>query len=259
MVQKDLNTGAMEHIWKTVAKTDKDGQEFIHYTGIAELNFLYFTGFVDTRKYTLEEWQKAFLDARLPNGTYKVKKEQWMAKKHFRYNGPVDKPFKPLEDLEEREYAEAEITNILKNKIIPSTSVDEKTILGYIGHYKSRGLIVDGRMKMDKTTKRDIHNLLEMYPSPLRVLQVNVQKVREQQASGKVEKDEGDKAQLTTSQFIAHQQQDRIAAAQLSSLLKTGAAPSRPQAARPQAPQPAPDKGLSLKDLQRARTRTHKI
>jgi hypothetical protein len=250
----DQNTEAMEHIWKQVAKNDENGTEYIHYTGIAELNFLYFTGFVDTRKHTLEQWQQAFLESRLPNGSYRINKDQWMIKRNFRYNGPVEVPFNPKEDLKDRVYTEQEILDILTNKIVPSTSVDEKTILGYMKHYKDRGLMVDGEMKVDANLKRDINGLLEMYPSPLRVLQQNVQKMREEQA-GKISKvAEPHEIAATQSQFMAHQQQEKMAADRLSSLLKTGGS-QKP------ASQPAEDQGqgLSLKDLQRGRARSRKI
>ena len=254
--QANDNTRAMEHIWKQVAKKEEGGQEFIHYTGVAELNFLYFTGFVNTQKYTLQEWQKAFDDSRQSNGSYRVTKDQWMAKQAFRYNGPVGRPFKPLDDLQEREYNETEIVDVLKNKIVPSTSVDEKTILGYVNHYKSRGMLVNGKMKVDKSLKRDIHTLLEMYPSPLRVLQINVQKMREQQAGVGKEKAAAADLAATQSQFMANQRQDKVAAAQLASILKSGQA----AAPGPRPPTTSPvEQGLSLKDLQRSRMKTRKI
>src|SRR3989338_4848154 len=82
---------AMSWLWKRLAKKNDRGEEFILWTH-ADLEEMYHNGFVDTDKFTKEQWTKAFQSSRTPEGRYQITKDQWLEKNPFRYSGKVSPP-----------------------------------------------------------------------------------------------------------------------------------------------------------------------
>src|SRR5579885_3697785 len=113
----------LEAIFHRVAKETKDKKKYIFFKDQVDIAFLYASGFVDAKKYTYKQWMDSFDASKKADGTYVVSHEQWMEKKKFHYNGPIKEPWDPM-TLENREYTEKEIEQILINKVLPCTIFD---------------------------------------------------------------------------------------------------------------------------------------
>ncbi|QQR80567.1 MAG: hypothetical protein IPJ69_14980 [Deltaproteobacteria bacterium] len=231
--------------WNKVSKPTKDGKRFITFKSVQDLMFLYATGFVDTQKYSFEQWLNAFTSSRQSNGSYLVSKEQWLEKKKYHYSGPVNPPFDPM-TIEEKEYTEQEITKLLTQDLIPATSFDKSYVPQVINNLKAQGRLINGKFKIDQNVKKYLTEVIKQYPSPLRVLQVTVHKL--------LKAKKGDvasaKEELQKSSFFAGASAQQIASSRLSNMVGN---------AKTTAPIPEEGAGISLKDLRKKRLSTQKI
>ncbi len=167
----------MEQVWEQVAQPDDNGKKCIRYKSDRDLLFLYANGFVDFRKYTLTDWINAFAESRAQNGSYRVTKAQWIAKEKYRLNVPITDPFDPMR-LKEREFTEAEFRVVLRRYLCPSTWIPESSIPSILNHYRKQKQLLNGKIKIDKGIKKELQECLERIPSPLRMLQLDVARIR---------------------------------------------------------------------------------
>lgn len=201
----------MEELWEKTAVTGDDGQKYIIYKGPDDLLYLYACGFVDFRQYKPQEWIESFNDSKLKNGIYLVTKEQWLAKEKYRYTGPVGEPFDP-DFLVEKEITEGQFEKIFRYFICPSTWVPIESIPPILEGYRKRKKLVDGKIKIDSELKKEFKRVLEKMPSPLRILQLDVEMIR----SGK-----GRKASPTgKTQYETGPSVQKVASERLSQILK---------------------------------------
>src|SRR5262249_30757370 len=112
-------------IWEKVSQPFPEGRRCIQWRTRADIDYLYDTGFVDTDRYKKEEWIDAFKDSLLPDGSYLITREQWLAKGVYRFSGPTAAPFDPL-SLQEGEWEVEEFEKILEEKIFPSTTLSKE-------------------------------------------------------------------------------------------------------------------------------------
>lgn len=209
----------MEELWDKVAQPEKDGQKYISYKNDQDLLFLYANGFVDFRKFSLDDWIRSFQPSKQKDGSYRVTHEQWLEKEKFRFAGAVGEPFDP-ERLKEREYSEAEFTAVLKHFICPSTWIAETNIPQILDFYRSKNKLVNGKILMDRILKKELEEVLEKVPSPLRILQLDVARVR---GRGKLKIEAAPK-----SGYVAGQNAQKLAAERLRQLAQTPEKPAEP-------------------------------
>ncbi len=154
----------MKYIWEKVSTISPDGRRLIKYQNRASLEYLYQTGFVDTDRFTMPQWIDAFNDSLQPDGSYLLSETQWMAKRKYRYDGPVDEPFDPM-TIREGEWEPDEFDRLLKEKIFPATSVEEglfrKTLQG-----PGSKVFLKGKVVVNKDLKTALKHVLELRPSP---------------------------------------------------------------------------------------------
>lgn len=188
---------AYEQIWDKVSKPDGTGKRAIRYESVDDLVFIYASGFVDADKYTLEQWIKAFESSRQKDRSYRVSYDQWLANEKYYYTGPVRIPFDPLK-IPEKEYTKEEVIELLKTCIVPSSqSIPEKVPL-FIKDYEMRGLFKNGKLQMTSELKKELNLFIVRFPSPLRVLEVNIQKlIRGSEAQATADVAAGLKSQYT--------------------------------------------------------------
>lgn len=167
----------MKEIWEKVAKKGADGKKYITYAGDYDLEYLYNTGFVDTSKYTLEEWKVAFAESRQPNGSYKLNEKQWMEKQKYHYEGPIDTPFDPA-TVREGDYTREQLADFFKEFVLPHTVIKPEQLEKIMGAYAEKGRFKEGLLHIDAPFKEELRQLLDTYASPLRRLQIDVQKAR---------------------------------------------------------------------------------
>ncbi|MBI2982463.1 MAG: hypothetical protein HYY44_09300 [Deltaproteobacteria bacterium] len=173
----------MEELWEVVSQEDKDGQRSIIYQNQYDLLYLYANGFVDFKKYTLDQWIKAFDDSKEKDGSYKITKDQWLKKAEYRYNGPIGDPFDP-DRLQEREFSEKEFEAVFKQFVCPSTWIPEANIPVILDYYRKQNKLVNGKIRINKMIKGEIRQALDRIPSPLRILQLDVASLRNKSRKG---------------------------------------------------------------------------
>ncbi len=208
--------------------------------------FLYASGFVDAQKYSFDQWTDAFASSRQADGSYLINKEQWLEKKKFHYRGKIDVPFDPM-IIEERDHTEEEVTRLLADKILPGTIFDKSYLPTAINNLKAQGKLVNGKLSVDLATKKYLLSLMNQYPSPLRVLQVTVHKLK-QARKGDRQMTQDEQQQ---SAFIAGASAQQIAASRLSDMMKSTQGDVKSQSSS--------QGGISLKDLQKKKSSPKKI
>lgn len=203
-----------EQIWDKVAKPDGTGKRVIRYESVDDLVFIYASGFVDGEKYTLEQWIKAFDAAKQKDKSYRVTYDQWMAKEKFYYTGPVRFPFDPLK-IPEREYSKEELKDLFKTCIVPSSQATPEKIPLFLKDYEMRGLFKNGRLQMTPGLKNELNVFIARFPSPLRVLEVNVQKL----FRGAAAQETADAASQLRSQYVEGSSKVKTTQAQLEAIM----------------------------------------
>lgn len=240
----------LEAIFHRVAKESKGAKDkkYIFFKDQVDIAFLYASGFVDAKKYTYKQWLDAFDPSKQANGSYVVSHEQWMEKKKFHYDGPINPPWDPMA-LEERDYTEKEITELLVQKILPCTVFDSSYAQTYINNLKAQAKLVNGVAFMDKAAKDYILQVINQFPAPMRVLEVAVWGLKK----AKKGITQAAQTRIQESGFATGATAQQIFANRLADLAKTPAA-KQPQAA------PVSDKpAVSVKDLQKRRATPGKI
>ena len=231
---------ALAEIFLKTSKPGKDGKRYIFFKNQVDVTFLYFSGFVDAKKFSCDKWIEAFKASQQPDGSYAISEKQWLEKKRFHYEGPVDPPWDPM-TLEEREYKEKEVHDLLIRKILPCTVFDKGYAQVYMNNLKAQGRLVNGRARVDRPAKEYILQILNQYPSPLRVLQISVHGLRKARRGFT----QAAQDQIQKSGFASGMTAQQIYASRLADLAGKQSPKETP---------PAPDKpAVSIKDLQKSR------
>ncbi len=165
----------MEYIWERVPKT-KEG--LIHYLA-GDIPYLYRNGFVDTVKYTYQQWKEAFNDVLQPDGSYLVNKDKFLSLRKYRYAGPVFQPFDPAK-VREGEWSDQELKKLYDRSIKPSSSVEENVFWNSVKMLKNQGFAQNGNLLVNKAVKSQLAYLIERFPSPRRRLEKEVSRIREE-------------------------------------------------------------------------------
>lgn len=212
-----------EDIWNKIAEKDSSGNLIIRYESEEDIIFLYSSGFVDAEKFSLDDWVDAFKESRQQDGSYHVTHPQWLDKQKYYYAGPILEPFNALK-IPEREYTTDELIDLFKTCIVPSSQMSEDKIPILLQEYEKQGLLKDGKFQMTMKQKKDLHDSIKQFPSPLHVLEVNVERMQQ----GATEPTVTEVSGARDSQFVHGASASKTATAQLESLLggKTKPAPS---------------------------------
>lgn len=165
----------MVYIWEKVPKT-KEG--FIHYlTG--DIPYLYRNGFVDTNRFTFQQWAKAFDDCKQKDGSYLVSKDKFLSLKIYRYTGPVFKPF-DAQKIREGEWTDEDLQKLFERSLKPSSTVTHEIFWKLIDTFKKKGSLKNGHLVIDAPFKIQLGYLVEKFPSPRRRLEKEVARLREE-------------------------------------------------------------------------------
>lgn len=162
----------MQVIWDKTSKPHPDGQRTIVWRDRYDLEFLYIMGFVDTDRFSKDEWIDSFRDSLQKDGSYRVTQDQWFAKRAFRYSGPVGPPLDPM-SIHEGLWDMKEFETFLKEKILPSTTLTEEHFRKAIEKAKKTA-IKDGKYVVNRVFKFALKQLLLTYPSPRRIREMSV-------------------------------------------------------------------------------------
>lgn len=165
----------MEYIWEKVPKT---AEGFIHYLA-GDVPYLYQNGFVDTNRFSYNEWKQAFKDCEQQDGTYLISKDKFLSLRRFRYGGPVFTPFDPYR-VREGEWADEDLKKLFERSIKPSSGITEDIFWNSVKALKDAGSVQNGKLWVDASVKKQLAYLIERFPSPRRRLEKEVHRIREE-------------------------------------------------------------------------------
>lgn len=173
---------AMEYIWQRIPK-QKDGNT-IKYNK-ADLDYLYLHGFVDTRRFPIETWKKAFRKFAQEDGSFILNKDQFMALRLFRYQGQSDEVFDPFR-IQEGPWPDNSLQKLYDKSIAKASELSEEAYWAFMNTLKERGHVNDdGHLMMSRTVQIGLKHLIDRYPSPRRRLELEVDRLKKER-EGKI-------------------------------------------------------------------------
>lgn len=224
----------MEYIWEKVPKT-KEG--LIHYLP-GDIPYLYKNGFVDTTRFTYDEWKAAFEDCIQSDESYLVSKNKFLSLRFYRYEGPVFKPFDP-QRVREGEWTDADLQKLFDASIAPSSSITKEIFWNSVKALKSQGLTRNENLVINDKVKTQLAYLIERFPSPRRKLEQEVHRIRE----GRESKYREVAGNRDKSNFVAGKLASEVKSEELAKLQSSGKkAPAKAASAK---------EGVEIKKLKR--------
>jgi hypothetical protein len=158
----------MEHLWETLEKTP-DGR-YICYI-FFDIEQLWEMGFVDTARFGMEEWMRAFDPFKQADGTYLVGHDDFVALDRFRYKGEIRIPFDAMQ-INEGKYTDDGLDDLISASIAPSCGLPRERFAEFVETLKRDFRQPDGLILIKKPAKERIRTLLSRNPSPLRNLEL---------------------------------------------------------------------------------------
>lgn len=162
----------LQRMWEKVAKPGADGKKYIVIKDRKDLEYHFWSGFVDDDQFTLQQWVDAFQDSLLPNGAYLVTEEQWMDKVPYHYSGPIDRPYDPM-TIREGEWGDEELEQFAWEKLKPCLYFS-KDDFGKWFQAAKKTFYVNGKYVVTTVVKKELAEFLNLYASPRRILQMGV-------------------------------------------------------------------------------------
>lgn len=158
----------MEYIWNNVEKAE-DGLH-IYYTR-ADIDSLWEMGFVDTANVSIDHWRAAFDEHRQSDGTYRLTKDDFFAKDRYRYKGTIHIPFDAMM-INEGLYTDEGLNELVTMSIAPSCSLSSAELGLFVDAIKQGSREADRLIRMDRSVKLKIQEMINQHPSPMRRLEI---------------------------------------------------------------------------------------
>lgn len=157
----------MEAVWKASEKGE-DGS--LHYPEEV-VGFLWENGFVDTLKYSLDQWRLAFEPFKQKDGHYKISHDEFLTLEKYRYKGEIKIPFDPMR-INEGKYTDEGFGQLSNASIAPSCSLKPEALKIFLEELKTEFRQADDLILVKTDAKLKIKKLMEENPSPLRKLEI---------------------------------------------------------------------------------------
>lgn len=172
----NTNQDAMEFIWDRIPK-QKDGKTIKYLSG--DVDYLYAHGFVDTKKFKLEEWHKAFDPFKQKDGSFILTKKQFMSLRMFRYTGPSGEVFDALR-IKPGPWTDEQLQELYDRSIGVASTLPEKSFWTFVNALKKKSsrFAEDGRFYIDMRFRVGLDALIKLYPSPRTLLELEVRRLR---------------------------------------------------------------------------------
>lgn len=239
----------MDYLWDQLEKT-KDGKH-IRYT-VLDIEMLWKMGFVDTDRFSMDQWKLALEPYRQADGSFILDKPSFLALDHYRYKGEIHIPFDAMR-INEGLYTDEGLSQLISSSIVPSCNIPQEMIEAFFEALKETFRTPEGLIRIDAHAKKQIRDLIEKNPSPLRNLEIlfdqMLHKGKDKEISGKIEGAEAEvataRAAIEASTFsAAPRSRSEAAAKTLKRIQKTKTA---------EAPETPSESGVHLKKIRRSR------
>jgi hypothetical protein len=165
---------AMLYIWNKMPKCN-DGLNIRYIPG--DLKYLYENGFVDSRRYTVEEWLKAFTPFKQANDTYLLTKKHFIALHVYRDFTPVVNF--DARALKDGPWSDKALQALYRKYIVPVSDLKKMSFWTYINSLKESGHTdKKGELLFNKHSKSSLNNLIAEYPSPRKKLEREAKRIK---------------------------------------------------------------------------------
>ncbi len=158
----------MEYLWSQLEKTPDGGH--IVYT-MDDVDSLWWMGFVDTEKHSLDAWRAVFEPYRQPDGNFLLSKGAFLALEAYRYTGEIMVPFDAMM-INEGKYTDEGLQELFDLSVRPSCFVSSDEVMRFLEDLKRRYREPDGLIRIEKPAKLEIKKLIDEHPSPRRNLEL---------------------------------------------------------------------------------------
>ena len=137
---------------------------------------LYHGGFVDTERFTLEQWESMFVSSKQADGSYLMNYNDFMKLSPYRFFGIIRPPLDPM-TLREGWYTLEDWRAYCLYSILPSTTLTVEHFVKSEDVMVEKGLLVEGKILIDQQQKLELQRLLDTYPSPKRIREIQALKL----------------------------------------------------------------------------------
>ncbi|HLD44642.1 MAG TPA: hypothetical protein VJC18_04345 [bacterium] len=163
----------MEQIWATMKKADGKNVVFKQ----ADVDYLYYSGFVDEKRCTIEDWQKAFMPFSQDGKTFVMNQQQFASLAPFRYEGVVKEIFDPIK-LRDGIWTKEQLRMLFERSIKPCSAISEEVFWKFIeGCQPKNDASEQDGFFLDKGVKVGLREFMEQFPSNRRRLEKTVRQV----------------------------------------------------------------------------------
>lgn len=243
----------MEYLWDQIDKTD-DGNH-IRYT-IDDVDSLWWTGFVDTEKYPLNVWRKAFEPFRQEDDSFIVNRDDFLALERYRYTGEIRIPFDAMK-INEGKYTEEGLQELLELSVAPSCGKSPQELKEFMDELKQRFRQPDGLITVGRPFKMELQGLLDYFPSPLRCLELILDRMIEEggadKVAGEMLADETARATTEAAKQVSRFSAAPTTKAEVQSQRLRNLQKAKPKAKETPATKADEKKGTELKKIRRSR------
>ncbi|MFH1874947.1 MAG: hypothetical protein ABH859_07175 [Pseudomonadota bacterium] len=166
----------------------------------ADIEMLWYMGFVDTEQYPLATWKDVFEPFRQKDGTFLIGKKSFLELDKYRYKGEIHIPFDAML-INEGLYTDEGLNELIEASIEPSVMIAQADFEAFWEQLKKDFRNPKGLIKIGPDAKIRIRSLIEKHPSPLRNLEISFdQMLRSGQGADLEQKFEGAKDSMATAQ-----------------------------------------------------------
>jgi len=155
------------HLWE---QAEKNAQGFAVYTK-AEMETLWWMGFIDTEQCHLGVWRKAIAPFKREDGKYYFDKDGFDLLEKYRYKGEIFVPF-DASLINEGIYTDEGFHDLFTSSIAPSIALKGDDLTKIYKRYVDDFKNPQGFIEVRKPLKTLIADLLQDFPSPLRNLEL---------------------------------------------------------------------------------------
>lgn len=240
------DNNVMNYLWDTIEKSE-DGTHALFSHDDAE--GLWHLGFIDTEKTSLVQWMQFMQQFLQDDKTYLLSEKEFSTIDNFRYKGEIYAPF-DASLINEGLYTHEGLAELFDASVKPSCSLNASELEDFLLEFSVKYKDKNNLIRMDETGKNEIGKLLELFPSPMRRLEMIFDTMIETGGLAGLGNQKLNELEQQRSKFsIQPQNRAEIHAQQLQSLLKV----KNTKATNEDKQNKNENKGVELKTIKRSR------